>query len=62
MEKPILVFPDFQNIFTIECHASNLAIGVVLSQKGRPIAFFSEKLNEAKRMYSSYDLELYALV
>lgn len=37
-------------------------IGVVLSQEGRPIAFFSEKLNDAKRRYSSYDLEMYALV
>ena len=28
----------------------------VLSQEGRPIAFFSEKLNEAKRKYSTYDM------
>jgi ribonuclease HI len=39
-----------------------LAIGVVLSQEGRAVAFFSETLNEAKRKYSTYDLELYAMV
>lgn len=28
----------------------------------RPIAFFSEKLNDAKRHYSTYDVEFYAIV
>ena len=39
-----------------------MVVGGVLQQEGRPVAFFSEKLNEAKKKYSSYDLELYALV
>ncbi|GKV08470.1 hypothetical protein SLEP1_g20092 [Rubroshorea leprosula] len=34
----------------------------VLSQEGRPIAFFSEKLNDTKLRYSTYDKELYAIV
>ncbi|XP_059074821.1 uncharacterized protein LOC131874895 [Cryptomeria japonica] len=38
-----------------------MAIGAVLSQEGRLVALFSEKLNGAERRYSSYDLELYAL-
>jgi len=39
-----------------------MVIGIVLSQEGRPITFFSEKLNDAKKRYSSYDLEMYTLV
>ena len=35
---------------------------MVISQNGRPLAYFSEKLNEAKRKYSTYDKEFYALV
>ena len=31
-------------------------------QKGKPVAYFIEKLNEAALNYSTYDKELYALV
>jgi hypothetical protein len=59
MEQPIMVFPDFCKTFQIKCDASGFAIGVVLSQDDRPIAYFSEKLNEAKIKYSTYDKEFY---
>jgi RNase H-like domain found in reverse transcriptase len=39
-----------------------VGIGGVLSQKGRPVTFFSEKLNEVKLKYSTYDKEFYAIV
>ncbi|XP_038697971.1 uncharacterized protein LOC119995522 [Tripterygium wilfordii] len=54
---PILRVPDFEQL----CDASHIGIGGVLSQGGHPIAFFSEKLNECWRHYSTYDIELYAL-
>ncbi|XP_071924800.1 uncharacterized protein [Coffea arabica] len=37
-------------------------IGAVLLQEGRPVAYFSEKLNGAALNYSTYDKELMALV
>ncbi|PKI60573.1 hypothetical protein CRG98_019049 [Punica granatum] len=46
---PILALPDFEDEFMIEADASSTSIGVVLSQKGRPLAFLSKGLNESKK-------------
>ncbi|RVW29712.1 hypothetical protein CK203_105779 [Vitis vinifera] len=40
----------------------SMSIGAVLMQRGRPIAYFNEKLSGAALNYPTYDKELYALV
>ena len=58
----MLILPDFTKPFQVKCDASGEAIGVVLSQDDRHVAYFSEKLNDTRRNYSSYEKEFYAIV
>ncbi|GJR15643.1 putative reverse transcriptase domain-containing protein, partial [Tanacetum coccineum] len=59
---PILILPDFSKVFELHINASKVAIGGVLSQGGRPVAYFSEKLIGPKSRYTTYDLEFYVVV
>ena len=49
----LLAYPDFNAPFEIHNDASKLQIGAVISQKGKPIAFYSRKMNSAQQNYTT---------
>ncbi len=58
----VLAYPDYSEVFEIYTDASSEQLGAVITQKNRPIAFFSRKLSVAQRKYSVTEIELLAIV
>ncbi|GFX95103.1 retrovirus-related Pol polyprotein from transposon 17.6 [Trichonephila clavipes] len=65
-KNPVLYSPDFTKPFIIQCDASNLGIGIVLSQVSEneeyPIMFLSKKLSLAEQKYSTTEKECAAII
>ncbi|NHV87489.1 Ty3/Gypsy family RNase HI domain-containing protein, partial [Escherichia coli] len=59
---PVLAIVDPNKPFVLGTDANDRAIGAVLMQDNRPIAFESKKLDKAQQNYSVYERELYAII
>ncbi|GKA81288.1 reverse transcriptase domain-containing protein [Tanacetum coccineum] len=59
---PILALPNGSEDFVVYCYASGLGLGCVLMQRGKVIAYASRKLKIHEKNYTTYDLELGAVM
>jgi RNase H-like domain found in reverse transcriptase/Reverse transcriptase (RNA-dependent DNA polymerase) len=57
-KEAILVYPDFAEEFVIHTDASHTQLGAVISQRGKPIAFYSRKLKPEQTRYTTMEREL----
>src|SRR5688500_15145584 len=60
--EPLLAYPNFSEIFDIHTDASLTHLGACISQNGKPIAFYSRKLNPAQTRYTTTERELCSVV
>ncbi|CAL2266313.1 unnamed protein product [Prunus armeniaca] len=60
-EASILALSNLQRPFEVEADASNYAMGAVLFQDGKPVAYHSEMFSGPILNYPTYDKELYAM-
>ena len=58
----MLSYPDYNDVFEIYTDASSRQLGAVITQKGKPLAFFNRKLNDTQQKYSVTELELLSIV
>jgi hypothetical protein len=59
---PMLKLSNFDKDFEVHSDASNFAIGRVLVQDGKPVAFESKKLNETERRWLTHEKEMWDMI
>ncbi|GKB21417.1 putative reverse transcriptase domain-containing protein, partial [Tanacetum coccineum] len=59
---PVLALPDGQEDFVVYCDAFGIGLGYVLMQRGKVITYAARQLKIHEKNYTTYDLELGAVV
>src|SRR5687768_13769371 len=60
--ETLLAYPNFSEPFDIHTDASLYQLGACISQNGKPITFYSQKMNPAQTRYTTTERELLSIV
>jgi hypothetical protein len=60
--ETILAYPNFEIPFEVHIDASAYQLGAVISQNGKPIAFYSRKLTPTQTWHTTTERELLSIV
>ena len=61
-QAPVLAYYDVKKEVTIQCDASKSAVGTVLLQEGKPVAFASRKLRKSELNWAPIEKEMLAIL
>jgi hypothetical protein len=62
VKAPMLKLLDFDKDFEIHSDVSDFAIGGILVEEGRPVAFENKKLSETERRWPTHEKEMWAII
>ena len=61
-ENTLLTYSNYIETFKIHTNASEFQLGAIVSDKGKPIDFYSRKLTYARQRYTITERELISIV
>lgn len=61
-KEALLAFPDFTKPFHLYTDASDMQLGATVVQEGKPLGFYTRKLNSAQKNYTVGERELLGIV
>src|SRR6187200_3210476 len=62
IRETLLAYPNFSEVLDIHTDASLTQLGACILKNGKPIAFYSRKLNPAQTRYTTTERELLSVV
>ena len=61
-KEELLAFPDFEKPFHLYTDASDQQLGATVVQDGKPLGFYTRKLNPAQKNYTVGERESYLVL